>query len=56
MTSKRPWNVRMKMRAEVGWDNVLRKFNIHEEDNVLFGLHEIYRELHLMVEIFPCGD
>jgi hypothetical protein len=40
-----------------GWDNVVRMFNLHEEDIVLLGFHEKYGELHLLVHtMLPGGD
>jgi hypothetical protein len=54
----RPWKVRMKMGDRsnnailtAGWDSVVRMFNLHEEDIVLFSFHEKYEELHLLVHI-----
>jgi hypothetical protein len=54
----RPWKVRMKMGDRsnnailtAGWDSVVRMFNLHEEDIVLFSFHEKYEELQLLVHI-----
>jgi hypothetical protein len=34
-----------------GWDNVVKMFNLREDDIVLLGFQEKYGELHLLVHI-----
>ena len=38
-----------------GWDEVVRRFKLNKDDNVLFCFHEKDDgELHLLVEALPC--
>ena len=57
MVSERPMIVRMLMGWSnntiftVGWDKVVKKFKLKENDNVLFSFNERHDgELHVLVE------
>lgn len=61
MSSKKPRIVRMKMGAgsknailTTGWDKVVRRFKLNQDDIALFCFHERDDgELHLLVEALP---